>query len=62
MDMGPTANERARRIAYTAKRLNFFVVILATLCRGKWGNRAIFEIFGSRMNGETCYGDGTGGK
>jgi hypothetical protein len=62
MDMGSMANERARQTAYTVKRLNFFEVILATLCRGKWGNRPILEGFGSRINGETCYGHGTHGK
>ena len=60
MDMGPTANERGRQTAYTVKRLNFFMVILVILCRGNWGNRPIFEVFGSRINGETCYGHGSG--
>jgi hypothetical protein len=44
MDMGQTANERARQTAYTVKRLSFFEVILGTLCRGKWGNRPILSM------------------
>ena len=32
-DMGPPAYERARQTTYTVKRLIFFIVILATLCR-----------------------------
>jgi hypothetical protein len=62
MDMGPTANERARHTAYTVKRLNIFKVSLATWCRGKWGNRPILGVFCSRINGEKCYGHGTHGK
>jgi hypothetical protein len=61
MDMGAPANERARQTTYTVKRLNFLNVILTTLCRGKWGNWPILECFGSRINGETCYGHGSGG-
>ena len=48
-DMGPTAYERACQTAYTVKRLNFFMVILATFGRGNWGNRPIFEVFGSGL-------------
>jgi hypothetical protein len=44
MDMGVVANKRACQTAYTVKRLNFFKVILATWCRGQWGNRPIFEV------------------
>jgi hypothetical protein len=57
-DMGPPANERARQTTYTVKRLNFSNVILVTLCKGKWGNRPIFGVFGSRIQLQTCYGHG----
>jgi hypothetical protein len=62
MDMGVTPNERARQTAYTVKTLNFFKVILATWCRGKWETRPIFEVFGSRINTPGSWAYGSGGK
>jgi hypothetical protein len=61
MDMGVLQDERGCQTASTVKRLNFFKGFLGTLCRGKLGNWPIFVVFGSRMNGETCYGHGSGG-
>jgi hypothetical protein len=60
-DMGPTAYERARQTAYTVKRLSFSNGFLVTFCRGNWGNRPIFLVFGSRINAQACYGHGTNG-
>jgi hypothetical protein len=62
MDMGVLPDERRHPTASTVKRLNFFEMILATLYKGKWGNRVIFEVFSSRIKAQGSYGDGTGGK
>jgi hypothetical protein len=59
MDTGVGASERGRETAYSMRRLNFFKVILAIRCRGMCKNRPIFEVFGSRINTQTCYGHGS---
>jgi hypothetical protein len=58
MDMGLAANERGRQTTYSMRRMNFFTVILAIRCRGMCKNRPIFEVFGSRIQLQTCYGHG----
>jgi hypothetical protein len=61
-DMGLAANERARQTAYIVKRLIFFNVILATWCRGEWGNRPKLKVFQPQKQLQASYGHGSGGK
>jgi hypothetical protein len=58
IDMRLTANERAHQTIYSIRRLNFFKVILAIRYKGMCKNRPIFQVFGSRIQLQTCYGHG----
>src|SRR5438270_6949933 len=56
--MGVGAYERRLHSLHSTRRLNFFKVILAILCRGMCKNRPVFEGFGSGIQVQTCYGHG----